>query len=80
MTDVSPEAAQALRTAARLNDTHAFTLRAQADEATLFPAVREAMMDLADRHLRLAAHQRALARAMDDARTSSRHGGLSYSA
>ncbi|AWT37605.1 hypothetical protein GCM10008956_11980 [Deinococcus arenae] len=79
MLDLSPDAAQALRTAARLNDSTAYTLRAQADAAPT-PAVRDAMLALADRHLRLAVHQRQLARAMDDTRTSGRHGQLDRSA
>lgn len=77
MLDLSPDAAQHLRKAARLNDSEAYTLRAQADTAPT-PAVREALMALADRHLRLAVHQRQLARAMDDSRTSGRH-GVEYS-
>ena len=79
MLDLSPDAAQALRTAARINDSEAYTLRAQADAAPT-PAVREAMLSLADRHLRLAVHQRQLARAMDDTRASGRHGLLDRSA
>ncbi|GGL00451.1 hypothetical protein [Deinococcus radiotolerans] len=80
MLDLSPDAAQHLRRAARLNDSEAFTLRAQAAAAPT-QAVQDAMMELADRHLRLAVHQRQLARAMDDARTSGRHGAeLSRSA
>ncbi|GGR91867.1 hypothetical protein [Deinococcus sedimenti] len=80
MLDLSPDAAQHLRKAARLNDSEAFTLRAHAAAAPT-QVIHDAMMDLADRHLRLAVHQRQLARAMDDARTSGRHGGeLSRSA
>lgn len=73
--DFSPEAVQALRTDARCNDTIAFTLRAQAGkEVDAYPAVRDALLATADRHLRLAVHQRALARALEDARNASRHG------
>ncbi|GGR51121.1 hypothetical protein GCM10008959_10600 [Deinococcus seoulensis] len=75
--DFSPEAVQALRTDARCNDTTAFTLRAQAGADTdTYPAVRDAMLALADRHLRLAVHQRALARALEDARNAARHGTM----
>ncbi|GAA0508120.1 hypothetical protein [Deinococcus depolymerans] len=75
--DFSPEAVQALRTDARRNDTIAFSLRAQAgSEADAFPAVRDALMATADRHLRLAVHQRALARALEDARSAARHGPM----
>ena len=75
--DFSPEAVQALRTDARCNDTIAFTLRAQAGADTdAYPAVRDALMATADRHLRLAVHQRALTRALEDARNAARHGTM----
>ena len=35
-----------------------------------------ALMATADRHLRLAVHQRALARALEDARNAARHGTM----
>ncbi|MFN4251392.1 hypothetical protein [Deinococcus sp.] len=46
----------------------------QALRTDAYPAVRDARMSTADRHLRLAVHQRALARTLEDARNAARHG------